>query len=169
MNTEQVASMLSLFPSEFDAALLGYAESGTGRAIVLPVYDKKLFNEILGKSEKYNEDKLSMLPDWEDLPLLLNRMSKEEYAEQSTIYDFPRTKYADAILGLIEIGGEEECWCYDLNEASKGKASEAKAILQFDLPGVNTCFLTGTSEEDLAIIKKKAYRLFVDDNQYTEY
>ena len=161
MRIENIAPMLYLLPKEFDEALLGYAESGTGRAIVLPVYDK---TKVLTIAESSKEYPMSVLTKWraeDDAPLLLNRMSRQMAEEQNELYGlfmYAKGKNAKAIAGLAGTWEEEECWCYDMCEASDGNEREAQLILRYDLPGNNVCFLCGTSEKDISVIKEKALR-----------
>ena len=151
--------MLSLLPKEFDSALLGYAESGRGRAIVLPVYDEDLLYELIDSSKNYTREELEKWDARDDAPLLLKRMSTSQVEEQSSLYDFEVYKAnPSSVLGIVSCWGKEECFCYDLKKAAGGDIREAQSIIQHDLPGRDFCFLLGTGEEDLRILKEKAYR-----------
>lgn len=153
-----IARMLTLLPKEFDSALLGYAESGTGRAIVLPVYDIDTLSELLKESE-YTMERLA---EWEasyDSPLLLKRMTHEQAVEQNELFKFKMLKnYSNALLGVVGTWEGEECFLYDMNVASGQNEFVCNRILSNELPGHDMCFLLGTSELDLAYIKEKADR-----------
>lgn len=152
--------MLSLLPIEFDSALLGYAESGRGRAIVLPVYDEDILYKIADSSSAYTREHLAKWKSYDDAPLLLKRMTQEQMEEQRSLYQDFDTYSArpDSILGIISCWGVEDGFCYDMKTASGGSKGEEQLILRHDLPGRDFCFLMGTSDEDLAIMKEKADR-----------
>lgn len=160
-----IARMLTLLPKEFDSALIGYAESGTGRAIVLPVYDGDKINEIL-KEGVYTIDRLAEWEASEDAPLLLKRMTYDQAVEQNELFKFKMIKrYSNALLGVVGTWEGEECFIYDMNIASGQNEFERNRILNNDLPGHDICFLLGTSDSELEYIKEKADRYSYSDDE----
>lgn len=154
-----IAHMLTLLPACFDAALLGYAESGTGRAIVLPVYDVDKLAALVDASSTYTMDMLAEWEEYEDPPLLLKRMSLEQANEQNAIYKFMMLPQCSAaFLGVVGTWNREECFLYDMGIASEHDEYKQNRILNHDLPGMDVCFLLGTNDEDLELIKTKADR-----------
>lgn len=160
-----IANMLTLLPEEFDSALLGYAESGSGRAIVLPVYDRDMLEDIMHK-KAYTMEQMATWEAWNDPPLLLKRMTNELATEQNSIFGFQMLKkYGDALLGAVGTWHGEECFLYDMSIASGDNEYARNRILNNDLPGHDVCFLMGTTDDELELIKEKAARYSYEDDE----